>query len=54
MGPWYYVGKLRDPLEGLVPSPADAKPSPEPSPESPAEPTEPFPEPAEPFPDAPA
>ena len=50
MGPWYYVGKLRDPLEGLVPSPADAKPSPE----SPAELAEPFPELAEPFPDAPA
>ena len=51
MGPWYYVGKLRDPLAGLVPSPAGAKQFAEPFPESPAALAEPL---AEPFPNAPA
>src|SRR5829696_9216021 len=26
MGPWYYFGKLKDPLEGLVPGPAGSEP----------------------------
>src|SRR5215218_2306509 len=28
MGPWYYFGKLKDPLEGLVPGPTRSEPCP--------------------------